>query len=76
MRRDVEWVADRLTAADELRLTTPNGTDVTASVAGITALQRATETRPQHGHTAFPTGETDLTPYRVPRRERSSSTRR
>jgi len=62
MRRDVEWVADRLTAADELRLTTPNGTDVTASVAGITARKSHGDAAAQHGHTSFPTGETDLTP--------------
>jgi hypothetical protein len=62
MRRDVEWCADRLTAADELRLTTPNGTDVTASMAGITARRSHGDAAAQHGHTAFPTGETDLTP--------------
>ncbi|EMA70513.1 leucyl aminopeptidase (aminopeptidase T) [Halorubrum aidingense JCM 13560] len=62
MRRDVEWVADRLTAADELRLTAPSGTDVTASVTGITARKSHGDAAAQHGHTAFPTGETDLTP--------------
>lgn len=62
MRRDVERFADRLTAADELRLAAPSGTDVTASLTGITARKSHGDASVQHGHTAFPTGETDLTP--------------
>lgn len=62
MRRDVERYADRLTAADELRLTAPNGTDVTASLTGVTARKSHGDAAAQHGHTAFPTGETDIAP--------------
>lgn len=62
MRRDVERYAERLTAAEELRVTTPAGTDVVASLSGMTARRSFGKATAQNGHTAFPTGETDVTP--------------
>lgn len=62
MRRDVERFAERLTAAEAIRVTAPAGTDLTASLAGMTARRSVGDAAAQHGHTAFPTGETDVTP--------------
>ncbi|WP_418282923.1 aminopeptidase [Halorubrum sp. DTA98] len=62
MRREVVRYAERLTAAEEIRITTPAGTDVVASLSGMTARRSFGDAAAQHGHTAFPTGETDVTP--------------
>ena len=62
MRDAVVTYAERLDAAETVRLETAAGTDLTASLAGMTARRSFGDARAQFNHTAFPTGETDIPP--------------